>query len=77
MNWVLRIKYKHIMVFQILNLFEILYNFLAERINFFKCLVTFVFVFFFYTEDAEAPGNIGMLDQVAAMNWVKTNIEGA
>ncbi|XP_063992237.1 carboxylesterase 5A isoform X2 [Diachasmimorpha longicaudata] len=30
---------------------------------------------FFTTGDAEAPGNYGMLDQVAALDWIKTNIE--
>ena len=30
---------------------------------------------FLSTEDASAPGNYGMLDQVAALQWVKTNIE--
>lgn len=30
---------------------------------------------FFTTMDAEAPGNYGMLDQVAALDWVKNNIE--
>ncbi|XP_033214717.1 carboxylesterase 5A isoform X1 [Belonocnema kinseyi] len=30
---------------------------------------------FFTTTDAEAPGNYGMLDQIAALDWVKNNIE--
>lgn len=30
---------------------------------------------FFSTLDNEAPGNFGLLDQVAALNWVKNNIE--
>ncbi len=30
---------------------------------------------FMSTEDTSAPGNYGMLDQVAALQWVKTNIE--
>ena len=30
---------------------------------------------FLSTEDVSAPGNYGMLDQVAALQWVKTNIE--
>lgn len=30
---------------------------------------------FFTTMDAEAPGNYGMLDQLAALDWVKNNIE--
>ena len=29
---------------------------------------------FLSTEDQEAPGNYGMLDQIAAMKWVKENI---
>ena len=30
---------------------------------------------FLSTEDSSAPGNYGMLDQVAALQWVKANIE--
>ena len=30
---------------------------------------------FMSTEDSSAPGNYGMLDQVAALQWVKANIE--
>lgn len=30
---------------------------------------------FFTTGDAEAPGNYGMLDQVAALDWIQTNIK--
>ena len=30
---------------------------------------------FFTTADAESPGNYGMLDQIAALDWVKKNIE--
>lgn len=30
---------------------------------------------FFSTLDNESPGNFGLLDQVAALNWVKNNIE--
>ncbi|XP_030829215.1 cholinesterase 1 [Strongylocentrotus purpuratus] len=29
----------------------------------------------FTTKDAEAPGNVGMLDQVAALQWIHDNIE--
>lgn len=29
---------------------------------------------FFSTMDGEAPGNYGLMDQQAAMQWVKTNI---
>lgn len=42
-------------------------------------LVTFAFrlnIFgFFTTGDGEAPGNFGILDQVAALQWVKKNIK--
>ncbi|XP_012252434.2 carboxylesterase 5A [Athalia rosae] len=30
---------------------------------------------FFTTTDAEAPGNFGMLDQIAALDWVQKNIQ--
>ena len=37
---------------------------------------TFIaFLGFFSTGDDVAPGNYGLLDQVAALNWVKDNIE--
>ena len=30
---------------------------------------------FLSTEDANLPGNYGMMDQIAALQWVKQNIE--
>ena len=32
--------------------------------------------YFFSSEDEHAPGNFGMLDQVAALKWIHENIEG-
>ncbi|XP_034940154.1 carboxylesterase 5A [Chelonus insularis] len=45
---------------------EILVVTVAYRLNIFG---------FFTTADAEAPGNYGMLDQVAALDWIQKNIE--
>jgi carboxylesterase type B len=30
---------------------------------------------FFTTTDSESPGNYGMLDQIAALDWIKDHIE--
>lgn len=30
---------------------------------------------FFYTDSAEAPGNVGLLDQLMAMRWIKQNAQ--
>ena len=33
-----------------------------------------VFGFLYGRDDEEAPGNVGLYDQLLALNWVKTNI---
>lgn len=46
-------------------LFQVIFISVAYRLNIFG---------FFSTLDNEAPGNFGLMDQVAALHWVKNNI---
>ncbi|XP_047521852.1 carboxylesterase 5A [Pieris napi] len=52
--------------FQLVLKQKVIFVSVAYRLNIFG---------FFSTLDNEAPGNFGLLDQVAALNWVKNNIE--
>ncbi|CAB3233970.1 unnamed protein product [Arctia plantaginis] len=52
--------------FQLVLKQRVIFVSVAYRLNIFG---------FFSTLDTEAPGNFGLLDQVAALNWVKNNIE--
>ncbi|XP_050665868.1 carboxylesterase 5A [Leptidea sinapis] len=51
--------------FQLVLKQKVIFVSMAYRLNIFG---------FFSTLDNEAPGNFGLLDQVAALNWVKNNI---
>lgn len=50
----------------IVHFFQVIVVTVAYRLN---------ILGFFTTTDAESPGNFGMLDQVASLDWVKKNIE--
>ncbi|CAH2229222.1 jg2626 [Pararge aegeria aegeria] len=52
--------------FQLVLKQKVIFVSVAYRLNIFG---------FFSTLDNEAPGNFGLLDQVAALSWVKNNIE--
>ncbi|VVC90354.1 unnamed protein product [Leptidea sinapis] len=52
--------------FQLVLKQKVIFVSMAYRLNIFG---------FFSTLDNEAPGNFGLLDQVAALNWVKNNID--
>ncbi|KAL4709001.1 hypothetical protein ACJJTC_005862 [Scirpophaga incertulas] len=52
--------------FQLVLKQKVIFITVAYRLNIFG---------FFSTLDTEAPGNFGLLDQVAALTWVKNNIE--